>query len=512
MRINYNVSAAIANKHLLGIEGNLSQSMERLSSGLKINHAKDNPAGMAISNKMQAQINGLNRASQNASDGISVIQISDGALNEVTSILQRMRELSVQAANDATMSLEDKKAIQDEIDSLKDEVNRISTDTEYNTKTLLDGSLDTRVYTDHASRVQISDQVEAGTYGITVEKAATQAQVEAGVDFNSTNAIGAEGLISINGSKVEISATDTYAEAYEKIRNAAEIGEVKAERDNTGKVTFTSIGYGADCSVRLEFDNKDLADAIGLVAANGYDLVEVVEEVDDTEKKTWVYGKADPNIANNILAPTGTDIEFAKDAAGNLELDGFNSSATVTTEGNRVFITDIGGVSMSFLVDAGYENGATKTDAQGNVVETYTGKLEFEVSEIGTMTLHIGANQDQNMEVRIPEVSCESLFIDDLDVTTVNGADRAMTRLDAAIAQVSDVRARLGAYENRLEYSTKSLDAFEENMTDAISRLTDVDMAEEMTNYTHQNVLNQAAISVLTQANDLPQQVLQILQ
>lgn len=119
---------------------------------------------------------------------------------------------------------------------------------------------------------------------------------------------------------------------------------------------------------------------------------------------------------------------------------------------------------------------------------------------------------DQNMEVRISEVSCESLYIDDLDVTTVTGADRAMASLDEAIAQVSEVRSRLGAYENRLEYSTESLDAFEENMTGAMSRLTDVDMAEEMTNYTHLNVLNQASISVLTQANDLPQQVLQILQ
>ena len=150
MRINYNVSAAIANKHLLGIEDNLSASMERLSSGLKIIHSKDNPAGMAISNKMKAQIDGLNRASQNASDGISVIQIADGALSETTSILQRMRELSVQAASDATMTPADKEAIQKEITSLKDEVDRISTDTEYNSKSLLDGSLDTRVYTKNA--------------------------------------------------------------------------------------------------------------------------------------------------------------------------------------------------------------------------------------------------------------------------------------------------------------------------------------------------------------------------
>ncbi len=206
MRINYNVSASIANKNLLGIESNLSQSMERLSSGLKINHAKDNPAGMAISRKMKAQIDGLDRASANASDGISVIHISDGALGEVTSILQRMRELSVQAASDATMGQEDKEAIQKEISSLKDEVDRISKDTEYNTKTLLDGSLDTRVYTKHASRIQVTDQVSPGNYEIKVKTAATQAEVTSGADFNSTAAIGVSGTMSVNGSTVEIAA------------------------------------------------------------------------------------------------------------------------------------------------------------------------------------------------------------------------------------------------------------------------------------------------------------------
>ena len=157
-------------------------------------------------------------------------------------------------------------------------------------------------------------------------------------------------------------------------------------------------------------------------------------------------------------------------------------------------ITDIGGVSISFLAEAGYK-----------------GDINLEVTDIGRMTLHVGANMDQNMEVRIPEVSCESLYIDDLNVMTVDGADRGMTRLSEAIAQASSVRSGIGAYENRLEYSVNSLDAFEENMTGALSRLTDLDMADEMTEYTHQNVLNQAAISVLTQANELPQQVLQIL-
>ena len=508
MRINYNVSAAIANKKLLGIEGNLSKSMERLSSGYKINHAKDNPAGMAISNKMQAQIRGLNRASQNASDGISVIHIADGALGEVTSILQRMREISVQAANDATMSLDDKQAVQDEIDALKKEVDRISNDTEYNGKKLLNGSLDQRVYTDHATRVQISDKVEPGTYELQIEKAATQANVSSDANFNQATMIGQSGTMEINGSKVKIEATDTWEQAYEKIREAAEIGEVTAERDPaTGNVSFTSVAYGAQQHVAISFDDQNLANTMKLTGG-AHKLVE------DTKNKTWVFGTevTDPATQEKrINTPAGTDIEFAKTGAGKIDLKGFTSSATVATDGNRVTITDIGGLSLSFLADAGYADKVTGTDHQGNQVP-YDGKLIFEVTDIGSMTLHIGANEDQNMQMRMPEISTKSLYIDDLDVTTVTGADRGITSLDFAIAQVSGARSRMGAYENRLEHSTASLDAFEENMTGAYARIKDVDMAEEMTNYTHQNVLNQAAISVLTQANEMPQQILQILQ
>ena len=419
-----------------------------------------------------------------------MIRIADGALNETTSILQRMRELSVQAANSGAMSDSDRQAIQDEIESLKAEIDRISSDTEYNTKPLLDGSLDTRVYSDHATRVQVSDQVKEGDYSIEVENPATQATVgTTGMNFNDQNQkIGQSGTISINGSKVEISAEDTMAQVYEKIRNAAELGEVTVERDAaTGNLSFKSNDYGSNAGVAITFDSKDLADAFGLQNANGNQLVE------DPDNGTWVYGQKDA-ATNKIVTPKGTDIEFKKDAAGNIALEGFSSSATVKVDGNRVTITDRGGVSLSFLAEAGYQ-----------------GKIEFEVTDMGSMTLHIGANKDQNMDVRIPEVSCESLFIDDLDVRTVYGADRGMTRLSEAIEQTTSVRARLGACENRLDYSVNSLDAFGENMTEAFSRLTDADMAEEMTNYTHQNVLNQAAISVLTQANELPQQILQIL-
>ena len=494
MRINNNMSAVITNKQLLRTENNLTKSMERLSSGLKINHAKDNPAGMAISNKMQAQIDALDRASSNASDGTSVLQIADGALNETSAILQRMRELSVQAAN-GTNSLEDKQAIQDEIEALKDEVNRISKDTEYNSKSLLDGSLDTRVYTDNAnvSRVNVSDYVNPGKYEITIKQpAATKATdnaINVGIESTSTGTIDVSGTISINGYSVDIDKNDTKAEVYEKIRAAAEVGEAEMKTDD-GKFTgLQASRYGSSASLVLTFSGKDgVTTTADFAAALGY----TADLTTDAKTGTMTYDAAKAGKA-------GTDVQVELSAgtaiAGTTDTSIFSSTATVATDGNRVTITDRDGFSMSFLAKEGK-----------------TGKTVFDVTDIGNMTLHIGANEHQNMDVRIQEISCETLYIDDLDVTTVTGADRAISALDDAIAMVSDARSKIGAYENRLEYATSSLDTFEENMTDAMSRLTDVDMAEEMTNYTQYNVLQQAGVSVLSQANDLPQNVLSLLQ
>ena len=368
----------------------------------------------------------------------------------------------------------------------KDEIDRISTDTEYNSKTLLDGSLDTRVYTKNATRVDISDHVKAGQYQLSIDTAATQAgPVTANRNYNSTAPIGVSGTMSINGSKVEIEATDTYAEAFGKIRNAAETGETTVKIETNGALSFTAEQYGMSSILEIAFDDKQLANALGFTAAGGNSVVE-----DPENKGSYVYGQ----IQNGkVIVPSGTDAEVTLTKPG--DGTGFGDTATVKTDGNKITVTDRAGFEMSFLADAGY-----------------TGDLDFDVTDIGTMALHIGANEDQETRVRIPEVSCKSLYIDDADVTTVNGAGRGITQFDDAISKVSEVRSRLGAYQNRLESTVSSLDTFEENMTGAQSRLTDADMASEMTDYTHQNVLNQAAISVLTQANDLPQQVLQILQ
>lgn len=495
MKINANMSALVTNKRLKNVENTLQASMERLSSGLKLNHAKDNPAGIAISNKMRVQIAGLDRASNNASDAIAAVRIADGALNEVSSMMQRMRELAVQAAND-TNGLDDRQAIQAEIDAIKEEVDRISRDTEYNQMPILDGSLSTRVYAENVTRVSTTDTVAAGNYKLEVTDAATKAEIEIDGRINSSdtaNKVGVDGTLSVNGYSVEINADDTFAEVYGKLRDAAEVGDaelVEKTTNNTTSLVLVSNDYGSAASLKLSFSSKEIAEALGFTTGVSTHS-QTGEIVYGTEKadRTWDL-------------PKGTDAKVTLNT--DETQSAFSKTATSTVDGNRVRITDKTGFEISFLIDEGFPD-TTTTPAE-------SGEVNLEVTDIGTMTIHIGANEDQNMVISVPEISTESLYIDDIDVTVMGGADKALTRLDDAIKAVSDARSKLGAYENRLEYTVASLDAFEENMTGAQSRLADTDMAEEMTIYTQQNVLSQAAISVLTQANDMPQQVLQLLQ
>jgi flagellin len=173
----------------------------------------------------------------------------------------------------------------------------------------------------------------------------------------------------------------------------------------------------------------------------------------------------------------------------------FGPQATTGYDGNHITVTDVDGFELSFLAEA-----------------SYVGEIEFNVTDIGSMTLHVGANKNQNMEVRIAAVTTEFMYIDDLSVTRVNGPEDALDSLDSALNYVTSVRSQLGAYENRLEHTTKSLDTTEENMTSAISRIEDADMATTMVEYTKLNVLEQAGTSALAQANELPQLALQLLQ
>ena len=475
MHINRNMSAVITNKQLLRTENKLAASMERLSSGFKINHASDNPAGIAISNKMRAQIDALDQAESNASDAISVVQIADGALNEVSSILQRMRELSVQAAN-GTNSYNDRQNLQAEIDELQKEVQRISSDTEYNTKTLLDGSSDLRVYAEKASRFYVSESVDAKTYAINVESMATYATVEIPYE-----APGADGMVFINGVSADITADMTKEEYLHAVRVAAEEAGCFVEMDEaetTLKVKSDNYGYEEEIAFAV---TKELAEATGF--ANRTDAI------------------YSTNSEAYELNTTGQDalVTFPTDK----EVSGFTSTTTVNAEGNRIIISDRDGFSIDFLLSDEYVPEA---------VDTTNGNYEIEVTDIGSLTIQIGSNEHQTMDVRISEISAESLYIDTIDVTVKNGAEKALETLDDAIAKLSETRSRLGAFQNRLDSATVSLSATEENVTAAYSNLMDTDMAEEMAEYTQQNILDQAAVSVLAQANELPQQVLSLLQ
>lgn len=405
MNVNFNMSAVRANDCLTRTDNALSASMQRLSSGYKINKAKDNPAGMAISKKMHAQLRGLKKANQSASDGISVIQTAEGALAEIQDMIQRLSELAVQSAN-GTYSDKDRTAIQEEVQQLQEEINRIANNTEFNGTILLNGGFDLKGYTSNI------------------------------------------------GVKVE-----TYTDE-------APIGLYKME------LTMEKV---TDPDGTVHYQYSDLNDAY--VNAAGYKYPhEIIAYPDDT-----VDTPENPNP----------------------EVDDSIKDFTVKYVGDNSF-------SMTLVYD--------KKSLIDQYEATYPGggkhKIEYEVevTGIGAMTLQVGANENQTLDVRIPTISTKTLGIRDIELTTEEKATKAIDSIDFALGEVSAARSRLGAYENRLEHTVSSLDITTENMTSAYSRILDVDMAEEMTEYTTLQVLSQAGTSMLAQANERPQQVLQLLQ
>lgn len=539
MRINNNMAAVITNNQLLGTESTLGDVMEKLSSGFKINHASDDPSGIAIAGKMQAQIDCLAQASTNGSDGISVLQTAEGALNEVTEMIQRMRELSVQAAN-GTNSISERKTIQKEIDSLLEEIDRVAQTTEFNNINLLNGALDNRTYAEHATRMQTSNSVPAGIYELTINKAATRGstgsnslkgdtftssttnsyfntrtdtsvvtptgvtdfknfinqttwqvdKVDLGdgstITSESGRGLGMSGTITINGHGVELTQGTSGEGVYELLRNVCE--EAGAIISNPGDGTAFSIQsykFGAHANLKIDFSSMDFARVLGF----------------DTSDTNLF-----PDANTPVIEKVGTDPEITLVKKGTGDSKSlFGAQATASADGNHITITDVGGFELSFLAEAGFDKTTDTADAD-------KGKIVFNVTDIGSMTLHVGANKNQNMEVRIAAVTTEFMYIDDLNVTRVNGPEDAMNSLDVALSYVTSVRSQLGAYENRLDHTTKSLDTTGENMTSAISRVEDADMATTMVEYTKLNVLEQAGTSALAQANELPQLALQLLQ
>ena len=393
MIINHNMNALNAHRNMGVNNSAAGKSMEKLSSGLRINRAGDDAAGLAISEKMRGQIRGLTQASRNSADGISMIQTAEGALNETTNILQRMRELAVQASND-TNTTSDREEIQKEINALTEEVDRIANNTEFNTQKLLNGSKSGEVGD------LVRDEVEGkqGIFTITLD-----------------NAVAKGNKLNIDGKVVEF-------------KEDKDVNTVQGIKDKLGQVLK---GYEFDVS---------------------------------TDKKVIT-----------LKQKENTDKDEFKVTLNGVELD--KAKAAVTAEG------------------------VTQRDA--------------EFSE-GKVSVQVGANASQSMSIEIGDMRAQALkIVNDkgrgLSVETAQSANEAITAFDAALNTVSSQRANLGAVQNRLEYTISNLDNTAENLTSAESTLRDVDMAKEMMEYSKNNILNQAAQAMISQANQQPQNVLQLL-
>lgn len=382
MKISYNAAAMRASNALNASDNKVSQSLGRLSSGLKVTASKDNPSGYAIGKRMNTQITGLGSATQSSNNGISVIETADGALTEVHEMLQRMNELAVKGET-GTLTTADRMTLEEEVKQLKQEITRISTDTQFNGQTLLDGSFDLRGYTnDHRVKV----------------------------DFYSDEAVYKE---------YEISAAALV------------------------------IAYNPDGTI--DADNTSFTP---------------------------------PSSANPDKAlPAGVEIS--------------------EIVGNKITFSGPLDFKMTIAVEK-VEPPATPTFTGGPVNIDLTG--------IGTMDIQTGANEGQQLAIRIPTISLDRMNLTDLKMTTIDECADANKAIKSAILYVSDSRSRLGAYQNRLEHTVNNLAVSNENMTASYSRIMDVDMAEEMTNYTTEQVISQAAVSMLAQANERPSQVLQLLQ
>lgn len=457
MRVNCNISALVANTQLGRTESALDKAIERLSSGLRINKAEDDAAGMAISKKMHTQIKALEQSNRNSSDGISVVQTAESALAEMEDMLQRMRELSVQAA-DQTYSIEDKTAIQAEINQLVEEIDRVSADTEYNTMPLLDGTLSRRAYADvnDVYMLSMSPSIVSGDYSFSVDAPARRATVVA-TDFPGTISANEAGSIFINGGEIKVSEGETFDEVYQNIVEMCNLAGGTVENNGNGTFNIMNELYGSGEEISVKFSNIDLANKLGLPSEN------------------------------NVAA--GVDCTVTLGA-------GFSDTAVAIAEGEKIIIQDINDFEMILEVP-------------GDLVIT---ECNMKVTELGIMDIQVGANEGQQLKLDIPKVNCHILGVDSLVVNTHIGASIAIKKLDNAISEISSIRSKLGAYQNRLENSVSSLNTYTENITAALSRIEDCDMAEEMTNYTAENVISQAATSVMAQANERPQSILQLLQ
>ncbi|MCB5494626.1 flagellin [Mediterraneibacter gnavus] len=514
MRIQHNIAALNSYRNLTGNNSAVSKNLEKLSSGYRINRAGDDAAGLAISEKMRAQITGLNTAQKNAQDGVSLVQTAEGAMTEVHSMLNRMVELADQSANGTYADEVDRENLQKEISSLKDEIDRIADSTNFNGINLLDGSLSTGKLPTFTGLDGLTPTTIAATGNkteLTIGKVAADVDTgkEYSLTFNYTDANGAakektikltaknnQTLVDANGNDY---ALKTPGQATEEEMAKAFAGALSADSEVGGQFTVTANAG------KLSFVSKETGSTGGskvLAATTKYDTTSATLTAAQT---AGTDAKVEYDFTNmekdKVFTVNGEKFVFA--TAGKQ----FDSDVNVLeTTGTNPTADEVGKMAGMIANKLGLSDEQVKDDGT---------KITFSASAgNGGLTLQIGDTADSfnQMTVSVGDMHAKALGISDIDISTQAGAKAAVDKIKSAINSVSSTRGDLGAIQNRLEHTINNLSVSSENMTAAESRIRDVDMANEMMAYTKNNILVQSSQAMLAQANQLPQGVLQLLQ
>ena len=493
MRIQHNIAALNSYRNLTGNNNAVAKNLEKLSSGYRINRAGDDAAGLAISEKMRAQITGLNTAQKNAQDGVSLVQTAEGALTEVHSMLNRMVELADQSANGTYDNPVDRANLQKEIASLKDEIDRIADSTNFNGINLLDGSLST-------TKLDLA----AGTLGgqATTVKEIPATGTTSGIAGHDKAAMGEHTLTveyaDENGTlhkvdvKYKIDTADDKGKAIDAILKAVSQNDTLSSVFNITKDT-DSVNFESKVT------GSKGAKVVNVSTTDTTSKMDADKAIDGENAKVQTQNAGTTIQAGDTITLNGKTYEFVKDASTEPTKKG--ATAVVVGADNNATLGNL---------NKALESAGIKAEFEANNKD-----LVFSATKNGAgLTLQIGdTSADFNqMTVSVSDMHTDALGIADIDISTQAGAKAAVDKIKSAINSVSSTRGDLGAIQNRLEHTINNLSVTAENMTAAESRIRDVDMANEMMAYTKNNILVQSSQAMLAQANQLPQGVLQLLQ
>jgi flagellin len=465
MRINHDIPALNAYNHYSIQQGNTTLSLKKLSSGLKINSAADNAALLAISEKMRSQTRGLSQSISNAYNGRNLTQTAEGALGQTHGILQRMRELAVQAAN-GTNTQSDRSQLQGEVQQLTSEINRISNDTEFNTMKLLTGSFERRVDAD-------ADTL----YGSKLQFAPDSGFTDGAYNIRISGADGAHATAAIADSSNVVSG-GTFNGGSVTVSNGAAFGDYALSVSQNANGTYTGRLTGPDGATATA-DFSTAASGGGPTTAAFGDIsldFSQVTSLNDGTLGINVSGEVRFDVTN-AASGAATSYTIRSYAGGAVDMDGMRLADGVRAQADDTVGTD------------------------------------FTVTESGeALTLHVGANANQNIQVSLAGTSSEALGLNQINLTTQAGAEAAIGAIDEAINKISSERSRMGSVSNRLDHTIRSLSTTEENLTASESRIRDADMAKEILDLTRNNILRQASLSIMAQSRLMPQSILHLLQ